>query len=52
VYDLTDFAEEHPAGPASIHELGGQDGTVEFLAIHNIGIMEDFDDVLIGPLVD
>ena len=51
VYDLTDFAEEHPAGPASIHELGGQDGTVEFLAIHSIGIMEDFDDVLIGPLV-
>lgn len=52
MYDLTDFAEEHPAGAESIHELGGQDGTEAFLAIHNIGIMDDFDDVVIGPLVD
>jgi len=52
VYDLTDFAEEHPAGAESIHELGGQDGTEAFLAIHNIGIMDDFDDVVVGPLVD
>ena len=51
VYDLTDFAEEHPAGPLSIHELGGKDGTDAFLAVHNPGIMEDFDDVLIGNLV-
>eukprot|EP00520_Triparma_pacifica_P000455 CAMPEP_0118656284 /NCGR_PEP_ID=MMETSP0785-20121206/13412_1 /TAXON_ID=91992 /ORGANISM="Bolidomonas pacifica, Strain CCMP 1866" /LENGTH=1072 /DNA_ID=CAMNT_0006549143 /DNA_START=173 /DNA_END=3388 /DNA_ORIENTATION=+ len=26
-YDLTSFAEEHPPGPESIHELCGKDGT-------------------------
>lgn len=45
VYDLTDFAEEHPAGPESIIELAGQDGTEEFEAVHSEGILEDFDPV-------
>jgi len=48
VYDLTDFAEEHPAGPESIIELAGQDGTEAFEAVHSEGILEDFD--LIGIL--
>ena len=50
IYNLTDFAEEHPAGAQSIHDLGGQDGTEAFLAIHQPGIMEDFEDVIIGRL--
>ena len=45
VYDLTDFAEEHPAGPESIIELAGQDGTEAFEAVHSEGILEDFDPV-------
>lgn len=45
VYDLTDFAEEHPAGPESIIELAGQDGTEEFEAVHSEGILQDFDPV-------
>jgi hypothetical protein len=50
VYDLTSFAEEHPAGAASIYKLGGKDGTDEFLSVHNQGMMEDFEEVLIGKL--
>ncbi|EJK77498.1 hypothetical protein THAOC_00669 [Thalassiosira oceanica] len=45
VYDLTDFAEEHPAGPESILELAGKDGTEEFAAVHSAGILDDFDPV-------
>ncbi|KAL3805535.1 hypothetical protein ACHAW5_005596 [Stephanodiscus triporus] len=45
VYDLTEFAEEHPAGPESIIELAGQDGTEAFEAVHSEGILEDFDPV-------
>jgi hypothetical protein len=42
---VTDFAEEHPAGPESIIELAGQDGTEAFEAVHSEGILEDFDPV-------
>lgn len=45
VYDLTEFAEEHPAGPESILELAGKDGTEAFEAVHSEGILEDFDPV-------
>ena len=45
VYDLTEFAEEHPAGPESIVELAGQDGTEQFEAVHSEGILKDFDPV-------
>ena len=45
VYDLTDFADEHPAGPESITELAGQDGTDEFQAVHGENILEDFDPI-------
>lgn len=45
VYDLTDFVEEHPAGPESIIELAGQDGTEAFDAVHSEGILVDFDPI-------
>jgi flavocytochrome c len=48
VYDLTEFADEHPAGPLSIHELAGQDGTEAFAAVHNRGMLDDFSDEIIG----
>jgi cytochrome b involved in lipid metabolism len=51
VYDLTDFASEHPAGAQSIHDLAGKDGTDAFQTVHNMGLLEDFDDDRIGPLV-
>lgn len=48
VYDLTDFADEHPSGPQTIHELAGKDGTEAFAAVHNQGMLEDFDDEIVG----
>jgi len=50
VYDLTEFANEHPAGALSITNLAGIDGTEAFAAVHNQGLLEDFDDVKIGVL--
>jgi len=50
VYDLTEFAEEHPAGAMSIHVLAGTDGTEAFSAVHKKEIMEDFEDDRIGTL--
>eukprot|EP00521_Asterionellopsis_glacialis_P008400 CAMPEP_0195285398 /NCGR_PEP_ID=MMETSP0707-20130614/3242_1 /TAXON_ID=33640 /ORGANISM="Asterionellopsis glacialis, Strain CCMP134" /LENGTH=1388 /DNA_ID=CAMNT_0040344885 /DNA_START=294 /DNA_END=4460 /DNA_ORIENTATION=+ len=51
VYDLTEFAEEHPAGAKSIHDLAGMDGTAAFSAVHNENMMDDFDEEIIGYLV-
>ncbi|KAJ9468581.1 Fumarate reductase [Diplonema papillatum] len=34
VYDLTDFVDEHPAGPQSILDIAGKDGTESFVAVH------------------
>jgi flavocytochrome c len=51
VYDLTSFADEHPAGSASIHELAGKDGTEAFAAVHNENILDEFKDARIGRLV-
>jgi flavocytochrome c len=48
VYDLSAFAEEHPAGAESIHKLAGMDGTEEFQAIHNIDLLNDFEDDIMG----
>lgn len=50
VYDLTDFAPEHPPGTRSITNLGGTDGTAAFHAVHNRGLLDDFDDVQVGVL--
>eukprot|EP01059_Diplonema_ambulator_P001791 TRINITY_DN11515_c0_g1_i2.p1 TRINITY_DN11515_c0_g1~~TRINITY_DN11515_c0_g1_i2.p1 ORF type:complete len:1049 (+),score=253.63 TRINITY_DN11515_c0_g1_i2:74-3220(+) len=35
VYDLTDFAEEHPAGPEAITKVAGMDGTKTFADAHS-----------------
>jgi cytochrome b involved in lipid metabolism len=51
VYDLTAFASEHPAGAQSIHDLAGKDGTEAFQAVHNMGLLKDFEDDRIGHLV-
>ena len=52
VYDLTDFAEEHPAGSESIYRLGGNDGTEAFASIHSKGMMADFESDKIGIFVE
>ena len=48
VYDLTDFADEHPAGAESITDLAGKDGTEAFEAVHNQRILEEFDEEIMG----
>lgn len=44
VYDFTDFADEHPAGAQSIIDLAGTDGTAAFAAVHNMNLLEDFEE--------
>ncbi|KAL7570466.1 hypothetical protein ACA910_004251 [Epithemia clementina (nom. ined.)] len=51
VYDLTSFAEEHPAGPESIHVLAGKDGSNAFAAVHNQGILDEVQDDIVGIFV-
>lgn len=48
VYDLSDFAESHPPGAESIYKLGGTDGTEAFQSIHNQGMLDDFEEDLLG----
>jgi len=43
VYDLTEFADEHPAGFKSIFDLAGTDGSDAFDAVHNLGMLDDFE---------
>jgi len=51
VYDLTEFAHEHPSGFQSIYDLAGKDGTEAFAAVHNAGMLEDFSEDQKGILV-
>jgi flavocytochrome c len=51
VYDMTDFAEEHPSGAQAIYDLAGTDGTAAFAAVHNKGMLEEFEDVTKGTFV-
>jgi flavocytochrome c len=44
VYDFTEFALEHPSGFQSIFDLAGTDGTDAFDAVHNEGMLEDFEE--------
>jgi flavocytochrome c len=50
VYDFTDFLEEHPAGAESILKLGGTEGAAAFFEVHNEGMLDDFEDSIIGFL--
>lgn len=51
VYDLTEFAEEHPGGAESVHVLAGQDGSDAFAAAHSEDVLEDFEDEYLGILI-
>ncbi len=48
VYDLTDFAEEHPPGAESIWKLCGQEATEVFKSVHSEGMLDDFVQDLVG----
>lgn len=51
VYDLTEFSLEHPAGFDSIFDLAGLDGTAAFDAVHNLDMLDDFEQDRRGILV-
>lgn len=51
VYDLTEFAEEHPPGAESIYVLAGKEATDAFKAVHSRGLLEDFANDKVGVLV-
>ena len=51
VYDLTEFAEEHPPGAESIWELCGTEATEVFKAVHSEGMLNDFADEKLGVYV-
>ncbi|KAL2108401.1 hypothetical protein VUR80DRAFT_3825 [Thermomyces stellatus] len=42
VYDVTDFLDEHPAGPTAILRLAGKDATEEYDPIHPPGTLEQY----------
>ena len=52
VYNLGEFADEHPPGPDSIWELCGQNATDVFKAVHSENMLEDFDEEFLGHLHD
>jgi len=51
VYDFTTFAEEHPAGAESILKLGGTDGTEMYETVHNLKMLDDFTEDVVGKYV-
>ena len=51
VYDLTEFAVEHPPGAESIWELCGTEATEVFKAVHSEGMLDDFADEKLGIYV-
>lgn len=52
VYDLTDFVDAHPGGPAVLREVAGKDATAEFYNLHRHEVLVKYDDMLIGTVKD
>eukprot|EP01127_Copromyxa_protea_P017657 TRINITY_DN5414_c0_g4_i1.p1 TRINITY_DN5414_c0_g4~~TRINITY_DN5414_c0_g4_i1.p1 ORF type:complete len:1142 (-),score=252.37 TRINITY_DN5414_c0_g4_i1:82-3507(-) len=42
VYDLSDFASEHPGGAHAVLQLAGKDGTKEYKEVHTMDMLEGF----------
>jgi cytochrome b involved in lipid metabolism len=43
VYDISGFAEDHPAGPESIIRLAGKNATEAFLTVHKVEMLAGFE---------
>jgi succinate dehydrogenase/fumarate reductase flavoprotein subunit len=50
VYDMTDFAPDHPGGEESVHNVAGIDGTAAFATVHTEAMLQDFEPL--GDLVE
>jgi len=42
VYDVTEFASDHPAGPEPVTKLSGSDGTETFSKVHTESMLDEF----------
>ena len=42
VYDMTEFASDHPAGPEPVTKLSGSDGTETFSKVHTESMLDEF----------
>jgi len=45
VYDLIEFAPDHPAGAESVTKLSGLDGTDSFAKVHTESMLDDFEPI-------
>eukprot|EP00930_Biecheleria_cincta_P084104 TRINITY_DN73595_c0_g1_i1.p1 TRINITY_DN73595_c0_g1~~TRINITY_DN73595_c0_g1_i1.p1 ORF type:complete len:1181 (+),score=280.85 TRINITY_DN73595_c0_g1_i1:35-3544(+) len=50
VYDLTEYAEEHPGGADAIWDVAGTDGTETFETVHNKELLETMGFAPLGVL--
>merc|ERR1711920_27005 len=50
VYDLTEYAEEHPGGVEAITDTAGMDGTEKFEAVHNRELLDSMGFEPVGVL--
>jgi len=50
IYDLTEYVWEHPGGSQAIFDVGGQDGTETFEAVHNKELLESMGFTPVGVL--
>lgn len=52
VYDLTDFLDAHPGGPAVLRQVAGKDATADFYNLHRHDVLVKYDDFLVGTIKD
>ncbi|KAF4680890.1 hypothetical protein FOZ62_027743 [Perkinsus olseni] len=52
VIDCNKYLQEHPGGPLSITAFAGKDCSLEFNTVHKKDLMEKFQDLVIGTLVE
>jgi cytochrome b involved in lipid metabolism len=50
VYDLTDYAQNHPGGARVVTNLAGIDGTLEYEIFHSQGLLALVEGTLVGRL--
>ena len=50
VYDLTEYANRHPAGPNWVTKLAGIDGTVEYGKFHSPRLLNSVKQYMVGAL--
>ncbi|KAK7546621.1 acyl-CoA dehydrogenase [Phyllosticta citricarpa] len=50
VYDLSDFADEHPGGSVVLQQIAGTDATTAFYNLHRHEVLSQFGELCIGTV--